>query len=119
MLYELRLEGERKWKWIYAFIEWDEAALESKGDSLMHFVSDPMDYKRGGQPTQMALGRVEQSGFALLRVCPSSLCAPQPSRSPVAPRAQAPATDITSWLLGPSCQGLPASLRSRGLHGTV
>lgn len=76
MLYELRLEGERKWKWIYAFMEWDEAALESKGDSLMHFVSDPMDYKRGGQPTQMALGRVERSGFARLRVCPSSLCAP-------------------------------------------
>lgn len=119
MLYEVRLEGEREWKLICAFMEWDKAALESKGDSLMHFISDPVNYKRGGQPTQTALARVERGGLALLRICPSSLCAPQPSCSPVAPRARALATDITLWLLGLCCQGLPAKLRSWGLHGNV
>lgn len=30
------MEGEREWKWRRSFMEWDEAALESKEDSSVY-----------------------------------------------------------------------------------
>jgi len=65
----------------------------------------------GGQDKWSAdangLGKGEQGGFALLRVCPSSLCIPHPSHSLRAPGAQAVATDTTSRLLDPCCLWAP------------
>lgn len=71
----MRLEGEREWKWRYAFVEWDGAASESKENFFDAFGSG---FWTAGLMFTWSnwTWRVEQGGFFLLRICPSSLLCP-------------------------------------------